>query len=118
MPTHPTKRCGKCFHPLPYGRRTWSPFWSWYEEAGGPRLTYAADGPPLGYVMPFTDPYGTHFYRAYALVSRPERGKAWPNMGDVTVEKGTLGCRTRRNAIRIVEAVVRERGLWLRNGKP
>lgn len=118
MPVHPTKRCDKCFHPLPYRRRTWEPFWSWFEEAGGPRLTYAGDGPPLGYVMEFADPYGTHYYRAFALAIRPERGKARPSMEEITLTLGPLGRRTRRNAMRTVEAVVRERGLWLRSKTP
>lgn len=107
MPVHPTKRCSKCFHPRPYGRRTWQPFWSWFEEAGGPRLTYAADGPPLGYVMECATATGTRYYRAWVLSARPERGKAWPKMNEVTLKRGA-----QREGVRAIEVAVREHELW------
>lgn len=117
MPEHSVRKCTKCFHPLPFGRLTWRPFWSLWSEAIGERLTYAADGPPLGYVIEFSgerlasavpsENKATRHWRAWALLVRPTRGGAWPYMTELMLRRGTL-----REAKRAVEQAVRDRGLW------
>lgn len=105
MPKHPVKKCSKCYHPLPYGRRSWRPFWSLWESVYGPRLTYAADGPTLGYVVREAAP--SRLWVAYALSEIPKPGRAWP-MLRVSPDR----YRGKKAAMRAVEVEVYRLKLW------
>ena len=114
------KRCSRCYHELPAGKTTWRPRWDWWPEGGGPRLTYASDGPPLGYVLQFTDEPGPsapffnrktdkpgYRWEAWVLEEPPARNnRRWPYM------KRIGSSRSKSEAKKMVETAVRTGGLW------
>ena len=91
------KRCPKCFHRLPPGRRTWKPVWQKWPDVDLTSLHYAADGPALGKIC--RDPSDDQWI-----------GHIWD--GNVIYKKLPGRFDTPEDAKGAVEDMVRQRGLW------
>ena len=114
------KRCSRCYHELPGKRNTWSPYWSLWPKCDGFRLTYASDGPALGFVIKFTEAPGPsapnfdrrtdgqeHKWEAWVIEEPPNKdNRRWSYMKRVGSSTVILGAR------KMVEAAVRTGGLW------
>lgn len=105
MPRHPTRKCSRCYHPLPYGRPSWRPFWSLWKSVYGPTLTYAADGPTLGHVVRQNPP--RRLWMGFVLSAIPRSGHAWPLPRELRER-----FRDKRAAMRAVEVEVYKLKLW------
>lgn len=110
-------KCSKCFHTLPPGKRTWRPYWGLWAECDGKRWTYAADGPPLGYLIFFgpepartgmrSVPAKPAHWAAYAVECNPETKEgAWPGWIEVGQSK------TSKAAKKIVEDYISKNRFW------